>query len=236
MKRIMNGMTYNTATATRLARAEYECDDPRPGEVHATLYQTRGGAFFLHEEITEEVWNEAARERQKRLRNVLEPLSSEDAQKWLLDGDVEIFNNPFDDPPEATAEAEPGATIYIRVPISLKRQVDEAAREAAVSGNVWAMRCLETCAGEWENVKRALANAHYLMLGLRAHEEGAYSYSQIQMMADDVVEEIEDAWLKLGFRDPRGHSDLGTQITNFADVTALGDGKYPPYTATEEAS
>jgi len=42
-------------------------------------------------------------------------------------GDVEVFNNPFDDSPEATAEAEPGATIYIRVPAVLKRRVEEAA-------------------------------------------------------------------------------------------------------------
>ena len=34
----------------------------------------------------------------------------------MLEGDVEVFNNPFEDPPEATAEAEPGATIYVRVP------------------------------------------------------------------------------------------------------------------------
>jgi hypothetical protein len=45
----------------------------------------------------------------------------------------------------STAEAESGATIYIRVPAALKRDVDEAAREAKTSGNVWAMRCVERC-------------------------------------------------------------------------------------------
>ena len=73
------------------------------------------------------------------------PLSPEAANKWLLDGYVEVFNNPFDDPPQATAEAIPGATIYIRVPAALKRRVEEAADAEKVSGNVWAMRCVERC-------------------------------------------------------------------------------------------
>ena len=70
-------------------------------------------------------------------------------QPAILKGDVEVFNNPFEDPPEAVAEAELGATIYIRVPVALKRRVEEAARRDKVSGNVWAMRCVEKClAGE----------------------------------------------------------------------------------------
>lgn len=62
-----------------------------------------------------------------------------------MTGEVEVFSNPFEAPPEATAEPEPGATIYIRVPMALKKSVDEAARAANVSSNVWAMRCLEKC-------------------------------------------------------------------------------------------
>jgi hypothetical protein len=64
--------------------------------------------------------------------------------QWLpdgaVDGEVKVFSNPFEDPPEATAEPEPGATIYIRVPMALKRSVDEAARAANLSSNVWVMR------------------------------------------------------------------------------------------------
>ena len=52
-----------------------------------------------------------------------------------------------EDPPEAEAEAEAGATIYIRVPAALKRRVDEAAKAEGVSGNLWAMRCIERCLG-----------------------------------------------------------------------------------------
>jgi hypothetical protein len=38
-------------------------------------------------------------------------MSPEEAHKWMMNGDIEVFHNPFEDPPEATAEAEPGATI-----------------------------------------------------------------------------------------------------------------------------
>ena len=144
MKRIVNGVTYNTDTSTRLAQASWEQDGE---QFVGTLYQTRGGAFFVDEENTSQVWNESERAYEEKKRNSFLPLSPDGAHKWLLEGDVEIFSNPFDDPPEATAEAEPGATIYVRVPASLKRRVDEAASKDGVSGNVWAMRCLERCLG-----------------------------------------------------------------------------------------
>jgi hypothetical protein len=143
MKRIVNGVTYNTETATRLAEARWEDDE---GEVLGILYQTRGGAFFVDTEVTSaEVWNEDDRKYERAVKHAFRPLSPEQAHKWIMDGDVEVFRNPFEDPPEAAAEAEPGATIYVRVPASLKRSVDKAAGEAGVSGNVWAMRCVERC-------------------------------------------------------------------------------------------
>jgi hypothetical protein len=114
------------------------------------LYQTRGGAFFLHKEKTINEWDEEEREHRRRERHEFVPLSPESAHKWMLEGDVEVVHNPFDDPPEATAEAEPGATIYIRVPAALKRRVDEAVQESKLSGNVWAMRCVEQCLEGYE--------------------------------------------------------------------------------------
>jgi hypothetical protein len=61
---------------------------------------------------------------------------------------TEVLSNPFEDSPEAAAENDPGATIYMRVPASLKKRVDDAAREGKLSGNVWAMRCVERCLEE----------------------------------------------------------------------------------------
>lgn len=144
MKRIVNGVTYNTDTSTAIARWQREDEDEGTQE-EMILYQTRGGAFFVHEIRETKAWNEREREYEERSRHAFEPMSPEEAHKWLLEGDVEVFHNPFDDPPEASAEAEPGATIYLRVPSSLKNRVDEAAKNEKVSGNVWAMRCVERC-------------------------------------------------------------------------------------------
>ena len=51
MKRIVDGLTYNTDTSTLLAKAEWEFNNqfsPYYGaECGGQLYQTRGGAFFL---------------------------------------------------------------------------------------------------------------------------------------------------------------------------------------------
>ena len=73
------------------------------------------------------------------------PLSPEQAEKWIMTGEVEVFHNPFGEPPEAVAEAEPGATIYLRLPLSLKKQVEDAAQKDELSVNAWAMRCMEAC-------------------------------------------------------------------------------------------
>lgn len=115
MKRIVNGVTYNTDTSTKLAKSEWLDNG---NEASSVLYQTRGGAFFLHHEITRDAWNEREQADEKKVENSFEPLSPDKAQAWLMDGDVEIFSNPFDDPPEAAAETEPSATIYMRIPAS----------------------------------------------------------------------------------------------------------------------
>ena len=143
MKRIVNGVTYNTETSTRLAESRWERDDDE--KAFGTLYQTRGGAFFVDVEITRQEWNEFERANETKVVHAFEPMSPEKAHQWMLEGEVEVFHNPFDDPPEASAEAEPAATIYLRVPASLKQRVDEAAKGAKVSGNTWAMRCVERC-------------------------------------------------------------------------------------------
>ena len=108
----------------------------------ATLYQTRGGAFFVQEHISlakDEDGEETGRVRFKAL-------SRDEAEKWFMTGGVEVYSNPFgDDPPEAAAETAPGATIYVRVPALLKRRVEAAAEEAKLSANAYVLRCLEQC-------------------------------------------------------------------------------------------
>lgn len=143
MKRIVNGVTYNTDTSTALARSEWQPNDGEKAE--GCLYQTRGGAFFVHTIIAAEWFDDEDREWRTKTTNAFEPMTAEEAHRWIMEGDVEIHHNPFDDPPEATAETDPGATIYVRVPATLKRQIDAAAKGASQSVNTWAMRCLEQC-------------------------------------------------------------------------------------------
>jgi predicted HicB family RNase H-like nuclease len=207
MKRIVNGVTYNTATSTRLARSRWDVDDSE--SVVGTLYQTRGGAFFVHQEITRQIWNETERQHEREHESAFVPYSPEDAHKWILEGDVEIFHNPFDDPPEATAEAEPGATIYIRVPASLKRRVDEAAKQAKISSNVFAMRCLERCL---RNVDRCLGDEElynheliecighiwYIARHFEVHDTWKFKHATARKAFADVSGLAEELYDKLG--------------------------------------
>lgn len=143
MKRIVNGVTYNTATATRLARSRLATDSEAETLVQ-TLYKTRGGAFFVVERRTVTEWDEADRDMDTRKEFSVHPLTSEEALAWMMKGNVKTFRkNPFGDPPEAVADLEPAATIYVRVPATLKRDVDAAADKSKLSSNAWVMRCLE---------------------------------------------------------------------------------------------
>src|SRR3954467_12734204 len=119
MKRVVNGMTYNTDTATMLARVDWGDDDDDGSQID-TLYQTRGGAFFLITEGQKPVWNQRASEDQMRGFTECKPLSPQDAEAWFLDDRngvaIDILHNPFGEFPEATAETERGATMLVRLP------------------------------------------------------------------------------------------------------------------------
>jgi predicted HicB family RNase H-like nuclease len=141
MKRIIDGVTYNTDTSTRLAVSDYETlynNESRPCQ--GTLYQTRGGAFFVWQAIDLASDGDSG---ELIVRNRFEALSAKEAEEWIMTGDTEVFHNPFGEPPEAEAEDEPGSTIYLRVPTSLKKRVEEAAERQNLSTNAWTMRCIE---------------------------------------------------------------------------------------------
>jgi hypothetical protein len=143
MKRVIDGVTYNTDTSTHVATARwngYRQTDWRnemPIEFEGDLYLSRGGAFFV---VITEPENEET-------RPVFEPMSREQAEKWVMEGDVELFDESvFTAPPEATGEGETEATIYIRLPRPLKERIETAAQGEGVSLNAWVMRCVERCA------------------------------------------------------------------------------------------
>ena len=155
-KRIINGQTYNTDTATLIARAEANFGDnpnlDRPGEhAEVKVYQTRGGAFFLHT-FSQTPRKDANGNERLVEDNMFEPMTREDVEQWVenagyLDYQIELLSPTIGEPPEAvaTAEAVPAASLYIRVPTSLKVRIEEAAEADKLSVNAWAMRCMETC-------------------------------------------------------------------------------------------
>src|SRR5579863_2800736 len=138
MKKVVSGVTYNTETSTMIARGEaYE--NERGHKVHPVLYQTQGGAFFLHHHAEWGIRQDG--EWQARESDEFEPCTADQAHKWVLKGPVEIVSDAFEAPPEAVAERTASATIYLRVPEALKRQLEQAAKSTGQSLNVWAMRC-----------------------------------------------------------------------------------------------
>jgi hypothetical protein len=148
MKRIIDGVTYNTDTSTLIAKSEWieEANSFQPVEVRHShlLYQTRGGAFFTTETRETERKN-AAGDWIDDHRTDFTPLTADRAREWLLEGEVELLNDVFGEPPEAAAESSPAATIYVRVPTSLKNQIEAAAANDKLSVNAWAIRCMEGC-------------------------------------------------------------------------------------------
>lgn len=178
MKRIIDGVTYNTETATTVARAEVV--DPEWGgnpeeRKKMVMYQTRGGAFFVHVHVEWTVRNRRTEEADERQRDVFEPMTREAAHAWVMDGEVELLNDVFGEPPEAIAEETPGATLYIRVPAALKDRVEGLARDEGASLNAWAMRCMERCA-DMRLIECALGEIISTGLALESEPEpGAYA-------------------------------------------------------------
>ena len=132
MKRIIDGVTYNTETATRIALKEEK--SPFGGTIQEEMYVTRGGAFFMAVRYPED----------DHIR--IYPRRRFEVEHWLTDGSVDVFTDILPVPPEATSETSAGATIYIRVPKILKHRLEAAAEANGQSLNVWVTRCLERCA------------------------------------------------------------------------------------------
>jgi predicted HicB family RNase H-like nuclease len=146
LKRIIKGVTYNTDTSTQIARKDGECNGGN--RYFATLYQTRGGAFFLDSVENVRSFDEHTSEtRVVDHKNTFVPLSQAEAKAWYLEGESEIFVDAFGEVPEATSEMETEAGVYIRLPILLKTRIEDAAEHAGLSLNAWAIRCFENGAG-----------------------------------------------------------------------------------------
>jgi uncharacterized protein YjbJ (UPF0337 family) len=76
MKRVIDGVSYNTETATLLSRVGRGGDEVR-------LYETSTGEFFTVEEETLSVWNPRSETYEDREQTTLTPQSPEQAMRWL---------------------------------------------------------------------------------------------------------------------------------------------------------
>jgi hypothetical protein len=149
MRKIVDGVAYNTSTSTRLAKWGAIDDVDKLGrdyeETH-TLYQTQGGAFFVDIEVVTQIPDPRDDREPPRERVTREfvPMTLTKAKAWLVEGNVEVFDDSFaKDIPEAEGETEGGSTIYVRVPATLKRRIDVAASAAGQSASVWGLKCFE---------------------------------------------------------------------------------------------
>jgi hypothetical protein len=156
MRKIVDGVAYDTSTSTRLAQwGPYEDVDShgRNYESSGTLYQTHGGAFFSDDEtitqIPERDSRYGGRDAYVREEHEFVPLTLDEAKAWStnVNAQVRVLSDKFaHDVPEAEGESGgEGATVYVRVPADLKRRIDEAASAAGQSAGSWGLKCFERC-------------------------------------------------------------------------------------------
>lgn len=123
-KRIIEGKTYNTETATLLGRWE---PDDAPNE--EALFKTRHGAYFLYVFLSD-----SPDER-------IFPIEPEIAQRWMEQHcRADATEAEFGEMPEA---GDPEARITLRIPETLRRRIATLAQERNQSLNAWILRCIE---------------------------------------------------------------------------------------------
>jgi predicted HicB family RNase H-like nuclease len=124
MKRIIDGQTYNTETATQVFVGH--------GHFQSSgwwgLYQTRAGAFF------QVVVNHDGEEVLK-----FGPVTDHEAQKLLEKHANHLVEKYFDVVEGGSAERR----LTIRLPINLARRIESAAERKNASVNAYVMRALE---------------------------------------------------------------------------------------------
>ncbi|WP_084698440.1 toxin-antitoxin system HicB family antitoxin [Muricoccus aerilatus] len=135
-KRIIDGKTYNTETATEIAGWDHTLEE-YPITSGEYLYKSRYGAFFIYS---------YADDGPEGPEQDLRPITPEEARKWLekhRSWDVDLYEAHFGKVPEAGS----GETKFtLRLPDSLRNRLAARAKENGQSLNAWMVRCLERCA------------------------------------------------------------------------------------------
>lgn len=134
-KRIIDGKTYNTETATQIAG--WDDENYFPADCGTYLYQTRFGVFFEYNFL------DAGDERDFEH---IKPLTPEEARLWLeknVSWQPELIESLFGEMPEAGSGE---VKFTLRLPESLRNKLSARAKENGQSLNAWMVRCLERCA------------------------------------------------------------------------------------------
>lgn len=138
IKRIIDGSTYNTDTATELFVDITE--DIYDNRVENALFKTRAGAYFIASYL----------ERNLEMPLSVIPQDPEEAKAWLVrhcPTRPEILEREFGKQPEA---GETEARFTLRMPLTLRARIEVLAKGSNQSSNAWVVKCLETCGNAQE--------------------------------------------------------------------------------------
>ena len=135
IKRVIDGKSYNSTTATLIHEEDLSTRDDDPHPHCLQLYRTRFGQFFMVER-NEEFMNLAIDEVD--LRDSICPMSQDVALKWMekyCNANIEQFMEV----PEA---GDPSTTLTLRMDKTVKILLNAMAIQAGESMNVWCVRIL----------------------------------------------------------------------------------------------
>ena len=139
MKRIINGKTYDTNTATRVA--ENTQHDNRGQAVRTALYQANDAVFFAVEEIEREHRNNG--DWHARTSYEWQVVGDAgDARRFCEKRGLTIFANIEDVLPEASFDQSAG-TISMQLPSALRSTMKAESKKANLCLNAFALRCVE---------------------------------------------------------------------------------------------
>lgn len=136
VKRIIDGKTYNTETATQLGGGD---DDYGPYTYGDFLYQNRLGAFFQYTYVDGTGEDDYDR---------ITPLSPDEARMWLeekVPWKPDLIESLFGEMPEAGSSE---SKFTLRMPEILRDRLAEKAKQNNQSLNAWIVRCLEAAVAD----------------------------------------------------------------------------------------
>ena len=145
VKRVIDHCTYNTETATEVA-----------GFADKALFKTRDrGDYFVaarwreHAKVLRPILKDLGMEDELWLRLEVQPVTPEQAKSWL----EEHF--PGRTLGEVPKSSSPESRFTLRMPESLKIQIDALAKHRGQSLNAWIVRWLETGVGAETQPRRS---------------------------------------------------------------------------------